>query len=326
MGMNGQMSKQFNILVTGAAGFIGYHTALALKGHTVIGLDNFDPYYSVKLKRLRAQKLAKEGICLVEGDILDKKRLLELIEKHKITHIIHLAAQAGVRHSLKHPEDYIKANVEGFLSVLEAVRVHPEIKLIYASSSSVYGLNKKTPYSTDDRVDRPASLYGATKRMNELMAESYHHLFGLDLVGLRFFTVYGPWGRPDMAYFLFTQAIMEGREIDLFNFGACERDFTYIDDIVSGIKGCLTLPRGLSIYNLGNHKPVKLVHFVETLEKLLGKKVEKRLLPLQAGDVVATWADIGPSINDLGYHPKTSIEEGLAHFVKWYKDFYQKIS
>lgn len=318
------MTQKLNILVTGAAGFIGFHTCLRLKEHKIIALDNFDPYYSVELKNKRAEELSKAGIDVIRGDILDKELLLDIVKKHSITNIIHLAAQAGVRYSLENPEAYLKTNVDGFLSVLEVVRMHPSIKLIYASSSSVYGTNDKIPYATSDRTDHQASLYGVTKKANELMAQSYHHLFNLDLVGLRFFTVYGPWGRPDMAYFLFTKAIDEDKPIQLFNFGNCERDFTYIDDIVEGIVACLRLPKGNSIYNLGNHKPVKLSYFVETLENLLEKKAEKKLLPLQAGDVVATFADIESSIKDLGYHPKTSIEEGLSHFVKWYKK-YQRI-
>lgn len=313
-----------SILVTGAAGFIGFHTMLALKKYPILGVDNFDPYYSLELKQARVSLLKKEGLHVIEGDVTDKKMLLALIDKHNISKIIHLAAQAGVRYSLENPEAYLHSNVEGFLAVLEAVRARPEIKLIYASSSSVYGLNEKIPFAVTDASDKPASLYGVTKKTNELMAAAYHHLFGLDLVGLRFFTVYGPWGRPDMAYFLFTKAIEEGGVIDLYNFGNCRRDFTYITDIVAGIEKCLSLTKGNYLFNLGNHQPVSLIYFVETLERLLQKKAKTRLLPLQPGDVVATFADITESERTLGYFPRTSLEEGLAQFVAWYKDFYTK--
>jgi UDP-glucuronate 4-epimerase len=315
-----------SILITGAAGFIGFHTARALKTARVFGLDNFNPYYSVELKRKRAALLREEGIEIIEGDIRDKSKLLELFDAHSITHVIHLAAQAGVRYSLQHPEAYVQANIEGFLSILEAVRAYPHIKLIYASSSSVYGLNEKIPFATSDRTDHPASFYGVTKKTNELMAAAYHHLFQLDVCGLRFFTVYGPWGRPDMAYFSFTESIVENRPIDLYHQGKCERDFTYIDDIVEGIKGSLQLPRGHHLFNLGNHRPVKLSYFVEILENLLGKKAQVRSLPLQSGDIVATWADIEESQKRLGFYPKVSIEEGLARFVEWYKECYPKKS
>lgn len=315
------MQPNLKILVTGAAGFIGFHTCLALlKSAEVWGLDNFDPYYSLKLKRARAALLKDEGVHLVEEDICDKKKLIKLIEKEKFTHIIHLAAQAGVRHSLLVPEAYIKSNIDGFLSVLEAVRKFPHIKLIYASSSSVYGQNKKTPYSVEDRTDHQASLYGVTKKANELMAESYHHLFDLDLVGLRFFTVYGPWGRPDMAYFSFAKAIENEETIHLYNYGECQRDFTYVDDIVNGIISCLSIPKGNYIFNLGNNQPVTLLKFVSILEDLLGKKAKTELFPLQPGDVVATWADIEQSKKILGFHPQTSLEEGLAKFITWFKE------
>lgn len=314
------MSKAKKILITGAAGFIGFHTASALKDHEVIGYDNFDPYYATELKRERARILKGLGIEVVEGDLLDKEKFMALIKEHKFTHIIHLAAQAGVRYSLKDPEAYVRANIDGFLAVLEAARAFPEMKIIYASSSSVYGLNSKTPYAVGDRVDRQASFYGVTKKANELMAETYHHLFGLDLVGLRFFTVYGPWGRPDMAYYTFSQAISKGLPIDLYNYGNCERDFTYIDDIVEGILAALELERGNRLFNLGNHQPVKLLEFVETLEELFGKKVEKRLLPLQPGDVIKTFADIEESQKILKFHPKTSLKIGLSRFVEWFME------
>lgn len=313
-----------SILVTGAAGFIGFHTLLSLGKKKGVGIDNFNPYYDVTLKRRRAQILRERGIEVIEGDVVDSPLLLKLLDEHQVTTIIHLAAQAGVRHSLADPHAYVHANITGFLSILEAVRSRPHIKLIYASSSSVYGLNEKLPYAVEDRTDQQASLYGVTKKTNELMAQSYHHLFQLDLVGLRFFTVYGPWGRPDMAYFLFTKAILEDKPIDLYNFGACQRDFTYIDDIVKGIKACFELPKGHFLFNLGNHRPVTLSYFVETLERLLDKKAHKNLLPPQPGDVVATFADIQESQNQLNFHPTTTIEEGLAHFIAWYKEFYPK--
>jgi UDP-glucuronate 4-epimerase len=313
------MAKTLKILITGAAGFIGFHTALALKDHSVIGYDNFDPYYSVDLKKARTAILKEAGISVITGDLNDRKRLFDLMEQERFTHIIHLAAQAGVRHSLKVPEDYVRANIDGFLSILELARSYPETKVVYASSSSVYGLNTKMPYSVADPTDHQASFYGVTKKTNELMAASYHHLFDLDLVGLRFFTVYGPWGRPDMAYYTFSKAIVEGRPIDLYNYGNCKRDFTYVDDIVEGIKGALNLSRGNTIFNLGNNQPVTLLHFVETLETLLGKKTEKILLPLNPGDVPATWADISLSQEKLHFHPKTSLQEGLSHFVDWFK-------
>ncbi|MCB1114311.1 MAG: GDP-mannose 4,6-dehydratase [Chlamydiia bacterium] len=315
------MTNVKRILVTGAAGFIGYHTALALKDHHVVGYDNFDPYYSVELKKERARRLKEAGIEVINADINDKHTLFQLMEKERFTHIIHLAAQAGVRYSLKAPEAYIRSNIDGFLSVLELVRKYPETKLVYASSSSVYGLNEKIPYSIHDRTDSQASLYGVTKKSNELMAQTYHHLFDADCVGLRFFTVYGPWGRPDMAYFSFSQAIMEGKAIELYNFGNCMRDFTYIDDIVAGILGALDLDRGNRVFNLGNHEPVTLMEFVETLEVVIGKKAEKRLLPMQPGDVTQTFADIKESSEALNFYPKTSLKEGLSHFVKWGKEY-----
>lgn len=312
-----------SILVTGAAGFIGFHLlkSLDIKG---VGIDNFDPYYDVTLKRRRVEILKQNDIDVVEGDVTDHVQLLKLIDEHHITTLVHLAAQAGVRYSLVNPQAYLQANVNGFLSVLEAVRARPHIKLIYASSSSVYGTNEKLPYAVGDRTDRQASFYGVTKKTNELMAQSYHHLFNLDLVGLRFFTVYGPWGRPDMAYFLFTKAILEERAIDLYNFGDCLRDFTYIDDIVKGIKGCFNLSRGNFLFNLGNHRPVTLSYFVETLEKLLHKEARKNLLPPQPGDVIATFADIEESQKMLNFQPTTSVEEGLYRFTEWYKEFYPK--
>jgi UDP-glucuronate 4-epimerase len=307
------------ILITGIAGFIGYHTAQALHpAHKVIGLDNMNTFGSLPLKQARRKTLSSLGIPISTLDINDRPALLQLIENQKIDHIIHLAAQAGVRYSLENPALYIDSNIHGFLSILEAVRKHPHIKLIYASSSSVYGLNNKIPYSIPDRTDQQASLYGTTKKTNELMAANYHHLFNLDLTGLRFFTVYGPWGRPDMAYFSFTQKLFAGETLDLYHNGLCERDFTYIDDIVSGIQSALALPKGNHLFNLGGEKPVTVLHFLSLLEKWTGKKGQTRLLPLQKGDVIRTFADISESKKQLGFSPKVPLDEGLRRFVDWY--------
>ncbi len=313
------MSK--NILITGAAGFIGFHLAryLAKRGDCVLGYDNFNDYYTPQLKRDRAKILAEEGISVGEADICDLDKLQEAMARHETTHLVHLAAQAGVRYSLQNPQAYIRSNIEGFTNVLEAVRASPEIKLTYASSSSVYGLNTKVPFSTEDRVDQQASFYGATKRSNELMAHSYHHLFNLSVTGLRFFTVYGPWGRPDMAYYQFADSIMEGRPIEVFNHGKMQRDFTYIDDIVQGTTAAIDLESPCEVFNLGNHQPVELEDFISTLEEALGQKAEKIMKPMQAGDVHATYADIEKSREMLGFQPKTDIATGLQYFIDWYK-------
>lgn len=317
-----------NILVTGAAGFIGFHLAKALhqRGDTVIGLDNYNDYYSPELKRARERELQKLEIEIVNGDIGNLKMLNATIDFNDITHIVHLAAQAGVRYSLTNPQAYVKANIEGFVNVLEACRKHPQVKLVYASSSSVYGLNTKTPFSEDDRTDQQASLYGATKKSNELMAFTYHHLYGIPVTGLRFFTVYGPWGRPDMAYFSFTKAILENKPIEVFNHGKMMRDFTYIDDIVSGIIAAVDLESGLEIFNLGNHQPVELDHFIGVIEKALGKTAIRKSMPMQQGDVLATYADIEHSRSKLGFNPKTSLEEGIPKFIEWYRHYYQRLS
>ncbi|WP_032124748.1 MULTISPECIES: NAD-dependent epimerase [Candidatus Protochlamydia] len=317
-----KMSK--NIFITGAAGFIGFHLArqLAQRGDRVIGFDNFNPYYDPRLKRDRAKELAKLGIAIIEGDIQDFELLEKAILEHHTTHLVHLAAQAGVRYSLQQPYAYLKTNVDGFLNILEICRAHPSLKLTYASSSSVYGLNKKVPFSLDDRTDHQASLYGVTKKTNELMAQTYHHLFGISSTGLRFFTVYGPWGRPDMAYFSFANAIVEGKPIEIFNRGQMMRDFTYIDDIVDGTMAAIDREMPCALFNLGHHKPEQLLHFVAILEKELGRKAQKILLPMQSGDVVATYADIQESAEQLNFTPKIGIEEGLARFVEWYKEYY----
>lgn len=311
------------ILITGAAGFIGFHLTNRLQsnGHLVFGYDNFNSYYFPKLKRDREHLLKEKGVDIIDADIIDAAALNDCIEKNQITHIVHLAAQAGVRYSLEKPHEYIQANISGFLNILEACKRFPTIKVTYASSSSVYGLNSKVPFSENDRTDRQASLYGVTKKTNELMAETYHHLYNISLTGLRFFTVYGPWGRPDMACYLFTKAIIEEKPIHLFNDGKMMRDFTYIDDIVDGIVSAIDLESPLKIYNLGNHQPVELLKFVEILENSIGKKAIKIFKPMQLGDVTSTFADINRSQQDLKFFPKTSLEVGVPQFVEWYKKY-----
>lgn len=312
-----------NILITGAAGFIGFHLAKFLKerGDNVVGIDNFNDYYIPQLKRDRAQNLLKKNIPIIEGDVCDTSYLKELVVQKGITHIVHLAAQAGVRYSLVNPQAYIKSNVEGFLSILELCRQIPSIPLVYASSSSVYGTNQKIPFSVEDRTDNQASLYGVTKKTNELMAYTYHHLFGLKITGLRFFTVYGPWGRPDMAYYSFTKAILEGREIDVYHIEGMKRDFTYIDDIINGIGSAVDLAASYEIFNLGNNKPESLGLLISTIEQAVGKKAKINHLPMQAGDVEATYADITASSQKLLFEPKVSLKEGIPRFVDWYKSY-----
>ena len=316
------MSK--HVFITGAAGFIGFHLARYLhnRGDHVTGYDNFNDYYDPQLKRSRASELAKLGIKVIEGDITDFDFLKQTVNGHQTTHLVHLAAQAGVRYSLQNPQAYVEANIKGFLNILEVCRFRPAIKLTYASSSSVYGLNKKSPFSIEDRTDKQASLYGVTKKTNELMAQTYHHLYGIAATGLRFFTVYGPWGRPDMAYFSFTRAILNGEPIDIYNQGKMLRDFTYIDDIVEGTAAAMDLEAPCEVFNLGHHHPEELLHLISLIEKELGVKAEKRLLPMQPGDVVSTYADIENSTAQLGFIPKVSLEEGIAHFIKWYKDYF----
>jgi UDP-glucuronate 4-epimerase len=318
------MMTRKNIFITGAAGFIGFHMARYLhqRGDHVIGYDNFNPYYDPTLKRARASELAKLGISILEGDLQDRLALQRAVEEHQTTHILHLAAQAGVRYSIQNPQAYLQSNIEGFLNILEVCRVHTSIHLTYASSSSVYGQNKKVPFAVEDRTDQQASLYGVTKKNNELMAYTYHHLFGIAITGLRFFTVYGPWGRPDMAYFLFTRAILENKPIEIFNHGHMRRDFTYIADIVAGTAAALDHAFPYALFNLGHHQPEELLHLIALLEKELGRKAQKILLPMQPGDVVSTYADIQESKVQLGFDPNVSLEEGIAHFIKWYKDYY----
>lgn len=311
-----------NIFITGIAGFIGFHTALRLKelGWQVTGGDNFNSYYDPFLKRQRAALLEKAGVKVEEVDLNDPL-LVKAVESASPTHLLHLAAQAGVRYSLTHPEVYVESNIKGFLSVLEIVKKNPSLKLVYASSSSVYGLNSQLPYSVKEPCTLQASFYGVTKRANELMAANYTHLYGISAVGLRFFTVYGPWGRPDMALFSFTKAIMNEHPITLYNFGKMQRDFTYIDDIVEGTVAALNYKGSTPIFNLGNNRSVELSHFVAVLEQALDKKANLAFAPLQPGDVLATYADITGSQEELGFGPKTSIEEGIPLFVDWYKEY-----
>ncbi|MBS0184247.1 MAG: NAD-dependent epimerase [Nitrospira sp.] len=335
---------QSPILVTGAAGFIGFHVAMRLldRGDQVIGLDNINDYYDVRLKQARlAQLTPHERFRFVKLDLSNRQGMRDLFADESIRRVVHLAAQAGVRYSLANPHAYTESNVEGFLNILEGCRRSAIEHLVYASSSSVYGGNTHMPFSTHDNVDHPVSLYAATKKANELMAHCYAHLYQLSCTGLRFFTVYGPWGRPDMALFIFTKAILEGKPIEVFNQGRMKRDFTYVDDIVEGIIQTLDHPAtadptwsgdrptpGTSsaparIYNIGNHRPVELQHFIEVLEQALGKKAEKKLMPLQPGDVPATYADIDDLTRDIGFKPTTSIEVGIPRFVKWYHEFYR---
>jgi UDP-glucuronate 4-epimerase len=319
-----------SILLTGAAGFIGFHVAgtLLKRGERVVGIDNLNDYYDVTLKEARLALLrAYPGFAFAKLDVADREGVFRLVEDHAdLSGIIHLAAQAGVRHSLIDPYTYIDANVMGTLVMLEAARRMKRANgIVYASSSSVYGANTKQPFSVEDRVDHPVSLYGATKRSCELMAESYSRLFGVAATGLRFFTVYGPWGRPDMAAFLFTRAILAGEPIKVFNKGRMARDFTYIEDIVQGVIAAHDRPPGPGVhrlYNLGNHRPERLLDFIAVIERLLGVTAAKQLLPMQPGDVAESFADIEPARRDLGFEPKATIESGLANFVRWYREYH----
>lgn len=311
------------IFLTGAAGFVGYHLAKSLhaRGDKVLGYDNFNDYYDVNLKRARAKDLKSLGIEVVEGDICNGDQLEDIMSALRPTHVAHLAAQAGVRYSIENPMAYVKSNLEGFVNILEACRRHPGTSLIYASSSSVYGANAKLPFSVTDETNEQVSLYGATKKSNEVLAASYHHLYNMPVTGLRFFTVYGPWGRPDMAYYSFTKAIMESRPIKVFNFGKLQRDFTFIDDIIAGTVSAIDLSAQHEIFNLGNNKPVPLEHFIDVVEQAVGKKAIREELPMQAGDVPATYADIDHSKQLLGFEPKTKLEDGIPKFVHWYKQW-----
>lgn len=311
------------ILITGAAGFIGFHLARHLheRGDQVLCLDNFNTYYDPSLKILRKNELEKSGITIIHGDINDEQLLESLVIQHQISHIAHLAAQAGVRYSLENPKTYIDSNIHGFLNILETCRRHPHIPLTYASSSSVYGLNTQFPFSIDNKTDKQASLYGVTKKTNELMAHSYHHLFGVKATGLRFFTVYGPYGRPDMAYFKFAEAINNNQPIDIYNHGKMERDFTYIDDIIQGTIAAIDLESPCELFNLGNNRPASLDHFISLIELALNKKAIRNLLPMQPGDVHTTFADISHSQRLLNFNPTTPLEKGIPLFISWFKNY-----
>ncbi len=347
------------VLVTGTAGFIGYHLAKKLleRGDEVVGLDNINDYYDVNLKYGRLQELGIDREQIVEkkytlssaypkhrfikSDLADREGMERLFKEEKFDAVMHLAAQAGVRYSLENPHAYIDSNVVGFMNILEGCRHHGVKNLAYASSSSVYGLNKSQPFKTSDTTEHPVSLYAATKKSNEMMAHTYSHLYGIQTTGLRFFTVYGPWGRPDMAPMLFTDAILDDRAIKVFNFGKMSRDFTYIDDIVDGIIKVIDDPAKSNdewdaqdpeiqsssapyrLYNIGNNAPVALMKFIETIEDAIGKKAEKEMLPIQPGDVVSTYADTSGLIDDFGYKPNTELSLGVNEFVKWYREFYK---
>jgi len=339
------------ILVTGTAGFIGSHLALRLveRGDEVIGLDNINDYYDVNVKYGRLQRggiienledgkdiefnklitsKTNPNYKFIKMDLEDKDSMMKLFENEKFDAVCHLAAQAGVRYSLINPDAYMSSNIIGFMNILECCRHNNVKNLSYASSSSVYGSNTKLPFSTKDNVDHPISLYAASKKSNELMAHTYSHLFGISTTGLRFFTVYGPWGRPDMALFLFTKAALEGKTIDVFNNGDMLRDFTYIDDIIEGVVRVIDNPRTTTppykVYNIGNNNPVKLMDFITAIENKLGKTIKKNFMPLQAGDVPATYADVTDLVDDLGYKPDTPVQEGVDRFVEWYLEFFGK--
>lgn len=330
-----------NILVTGAAGFIGFHLIKALlnKEIFIVGIDNLNNYYDVQLKKDRLKILAEnsteENFRFIELDLAERDAMAGLFTEHGFDIVINLGAQAGVRYSIENPHAYMDSNMVGFLNVLEGCRQTKVAHLLYASSSSVYGMNIKQPFSTQDRVDFPISLYAATKKSNELMAHTYSHLYNIPTTGLRFFTVYGPYGRPDMAYFSFTKKILAGEQIDVYNNGEMQRDFTYIDDIVGGITRLIdkvpspqqsatsTAIAPYQIYNIGNNQPITLRRFITAIESACGKKAKKNLLPMQPGDVPVTYADIDELITDIGFKPQTSIEDGISKFVNWYKEYYQ---
>jgi UDP-glucuronate 4-epimerase len=331
-------------VITGAAGFIGFHLCRALikNGNEVTGIDSLNDYYDVNLKKARLAQLGhRENFRFIKADLADRKAIEAVFAEGAFDIVVNLAAQPGVRYSLKNPHSYIDSNIVGFTNILEACRHNGISHLVFASSSSVYGENRKIPFSVSDNVDHPVSLYAASKKANELLAHTYAHLYGLPCTGLRFFTVYGPWGRPDMAYFSFTKAILEGRPIDVFNYGNMKRDFTYIDDIVEGVVRIMdkaprpdphwdrTLPDPGSsyapykVYNIGNNNPIELLRFIEVLEANLGRKAEKKMLPMQPGDVPMTYADIDELIEAVGFRPATTIEEGIEKFVAWYRGYYR---
>ena len=332
------------ILVTGAAGFIGSTLSHRLleRGDEVIGVDNLNDYYEVSLKQARLSRLTlHQNFTDVRLSLEDEAGIAKVFQEHKPQRVVNLAAQAGVRYSLENPQAYVSSNLQGFVNILEGCRHNDVEHLVYASSSSVYGANTSMPFSVHDNVDHPVSLYAASKKANELMAHTYSHIFNLATTGLRFFTVYGPWGRPDMALFLFTKSILEGKPIDVFNYGNHRRDFTYIDDIVEGVIRTLdnvatpnedwdgmspdsaTSKAPYRLYNIGSNNPVELLRYIEIIEECLGKKAQKNMLPLQPGDVPDTYANVDALVQDVGYSPSTTVEEGIAKFVKWYRDYYQ---
>jgi UDP-glucuronate 4-epimerase len=326
------MMSDRTILVTGAAGFIGFHIArqLLAEGREIVGLDNLNNYYDPALKRARLNILSQNsGFNFVEADLADRPSIASLFTRYRFPTVIHLAAQAGVRYSIEQPHAYVDANLEGFVNVLEGCRQNRCEHLVYASSSSVYGANTKLPFSVDDKTDHPISLYAATKKANEVMAHSYSHLYRLPVTGLRFFTIYGPWGRPDMAIFLFAKAILEGTPIKLFNHGKMRRDFTHIRDVTRVVSRLVErIPKRdgqapAQIYNVGNHQPEELMHVVALLEKELGGVAIKDMLPMQPGDMSETFADVGDLIRDVGFSPQTSIEDGIRDFAKWYRDYHK---
>jgi UDP-glucuronate 4-epimerase len=338
------VAQVMKVLVTGAAGFIGFHTAQALlaRGDEVVGLDNLNAYYDPGLKNARLVLLRKHGnFRFHEGDLADREAMQSLFRQERVARVVHLAAQAGVRYSTENPHLYVQSNITGFLHVLEGCRDTGVEHLVYASTSSVYGANTRMPFIETQNVDHPLTLYAATKKANELMAHSYSSLYALPTTGLRFFTVYGPWGRPDMALFLFTKSILAGQPIDVFNFGRHQRDFTYVDDIVQGVVGALdhvatgnrnwdsdapdpgTSSAPYRIYNIGNQQPVSLLRYIEVLEQCLGRRADKNLLPLQLGDVPDTWADVEALVHDVGYRPATALEVGVRRFVDWYLAYYK---
>lgn len=322
------------ILITGVAGFIGYHLAqrLLAQGNLVYGVDNLNDYYDVSLKQARLSRLlSHDKFTFDRLDISDRLTVGQLFEQNQFDCVVNLAAQAGVRYSLKNPHAYVDSNIVGFTNILEGCRQSQVKHLVFASSSSVYGANTKVPFAVSDNVDRPVSLYAATKKANELMAHSYSHLYDIPTTGLRFFTVYGEWGRPDMAYFKFVRAIAEGQPIDVYNYGKMQRDFTYIDDIVEGIVRVIAhIPQGTSqtppykIYNIGNNNPVELGEFITTIENIMGKLAQKNMLPMQPGDVVTTYADVDDLMTDVGFKPVTPLAKGLEKFIGWYREYHSE--
>ena len=338
------ITKEMKILITGAAGFIGYHLTQSLlsENHEIIGIDNLNDYYDVSLKKARIDNIQDNNFSLEIADLANKKEIDKIFDENNFDVVVNLAAQAGVRYSLTHPEKYIESNIIGFTNILEACRHNKISNLVYASSSSVYGMNSKIPFSENDPVDHPVSLYAATKRSNELMAHTYSHLFNLPTTGLRFFTVYGPWGRPDMALFMFTKSILDQKPIQVFNNGEMIRDFTYIDDIVSGIKQSIFIPSSPNknldlneikpststapyrVFNLGNNKPVSLEDFISAIEIATNKKAIKEYLPMQPGDVKKTYANINEAKSVLNFNPETSITKGVKNFVDWYVQYYER--